>query len=390
MTLAFVQHALWLAAIALIGILAPRLTSARGSPVVLELVGGIVLGNLGLLGVLFFEPMRSSRILDAVSQAGVSFLLFQIGLASSLGEMRRMGGRAFVVALAGILGTMFLALLFTEVWIEPGSGKTPVFLAASLTATSVGISARILRDLGKARANETKLIVAAAVIDDILGLILLVFVVAILQPAADAQPLGIVILKIAVFFPTAAAAGVLGSRAVSRLSRQSRLSSGVIAVIPFVFWAVFALAALTAGLPALVGAFVGGLVLNESDVSKGSHIMAFENTGKLLVPAFFVMTGLRIDIASTINWQTLLLALALFAIAAGGKLACGLAAGKKFNRWLIGVGMMPRGEVQLIYASMGIALGVFSKDVFTALVMVVLATTLIVPPVLSRLIIKSE
>ena len=391
------QHVLWLVAIFAAGAIAPRITTRANSPVVLELFGGVLLGNLGLMGVSFFEPMKQSGFLNALSQIGVSFLLFQIGLESTIVQMRLVGLRALLVALTGISGTFLLGLLFFPLLI-PGVGATTfVFLAASLTATSVGITARILKDIGRSQSEESQIVIGAAVIDDIFGLVLLVLTTTLISPGAFvARPVGFAILKVTLSIACALVLGRFAAHHFPRLlSRTAARNNGTL-ITALLFFVVFGLAFLAAGIPPIIGCFIGGLVLERKRFTgKDPETLDLEwkktervvgRLGMVLVPVFFVMTGLSTDLSAMFSLQSLTVALGMIAVAVAGKLACGLTAGTRVSGWVVGVGMIPRGEVLLLYASMGLALGAVSKSVYSSLVIVVMVTTMLAPIVLIRLL----
>jgi Kef-type K+ transport system membrane component KefB len=393
----FVQHCLWLAAIFAAGGVALWITPKPFSPAVFELLGGIFIGNLGHLGVSFFEPMKQSGFLDALSQIGVSFLLFQIGLESTIVQMRQVGLRALSVALTGIAATFLLVLLVSP-FLIPGMGCTVyVFLAASLTATSVGISARILRDSGRSHARESQIVIGAAVIDDIIGLVLLVLTTTLIRPdVADLATIATAITRVTLLIAGALLLGRSASHLIPRLLSRVAGKSNATLITAVLFFALFGLAFFALGLPPIIGCFIGGLVLERKRFrGKDPEKLEFEwmqtervvgRLGKILIPVFFVMTGISADLSGLFALQTLTVALGLAAVAVAGKLSCGLAAGKAVNGRIVGVGMVPRGEVQLIYATTGFALGVLSKNIYSSLVIVVLLTTVLAPIALMRLL----
>ncbi len=391
------QYFLWFAAVFAVGAIAQWITPRTSSPAVLELLGGVVLGNLGLVEMSLFEPMKQSELLNALSQIGVCFLLFQIGLESTIVQMRHVGLRALLVALTGVSGTFLLGLLFFPLLI-PGLGTaTYAFLGATFTATSVGITARILKDLGKSRPGESQIVIGAAVIDDVIGLVLLVLMTTLIRPGPIVgAPVGFAILKVALCIASALFLGRLASHVVPRLlARVLRMLNGTL-VTALLFFVVFGLAFLAADLPPIIGCFIGGLILERRRFrGKDTDTLDLEwnqterfvgRLGKVLVPIFFVMTGLSMDLSAMLSLQSIIIALGMIAIAVAGKLLCGLAAGEGANGWVLGVGMIPRGEVQLIYAGTGLALGALSRGIYSSIVIVVMATTFLAPIVLIRLV----
>jgi Kef-type K+ transport system membrane component KefB len=301
------------------------------------------------------------------------------------------------VALTGISGTFLVGLLFFPLLI-PGVGATTfVFLAASLTATSVGITARILKDVGRSQSEESQIVIGAAVIDDIIGLVLLVLTTTLISPGTFvARPVGFAILKVTLSIACALVLGRFAAHHFPRLlSRTAARNNGTL-ITALLFFVVFGLAFLAAGIPPIIGCFIGGLVLERKRFTgKDPETLDLEwkktervvgRLGMVLVPVFFVMTGLSTDLSAMFSLQSLTVALGMIAVAVAGKLACGLTAGTRVSGWVVGVGMIPRGEVLLLYASMGLALGAVSKGVYSSLVIVVMVTTMLAPIVLIRLL----
>jgi Kef-type K+ transport system membrane component KefB len=364
---------------------------------VLELLGGVALGNLAMIGVSLFEPMKQSGILNALSQIGVCFLLFQIGLESTIVQMRQVGPRALLVALTGISGTFLLGLLAFPPLI-PGLGAAVyVFLAASFTATSVGITARILKDVGKSRPRESQIVIGAAVIDDVISLVLLILMTTLIRPGTIVGvPVEFAILKVALCIASALVFGRFASHVIPRLLGRVLGKVNGTLITALSLFVVFGLAFLAAGLPPIIGCFIGGLIL-ERRRFRGKDLETLEfqwnqtervvgRMGKVLVPIFFVMTGLSMDLSAMLSLQSIIIALGMLGVAVAGKLLCGLAAGERVNGWVVGVGMIPRGEVQLIYAGTGLALGALSNGIYSSIVIVVIVTTVLAPSVLIGLI----
>jgi len=393
----FLAHILWLAAIFAAGRIALWLTPKPYSPALFEIVGGIVIGNLGLLGMSFFEPMKQSGVLHALSLIAVSFLLFQVGLESTIVQMWRLGPRALRVALTGITATFLLGLLVCPYLIPGLKRSVYTFIAAALTATSVGISARILKDAGRIRERGPQIVIGAAVIDDIVGLVFLVLATALISPGeADPSAVAASIARVLALIAGALLIGRFASHLVPRLlSRVARRSNGTL-ITALLFFAAFGLGFFALGLSPIIGCFIGGLVL-ERKRFRGKDPETLERewvqtervvgvVGKILIPLFFVMTGISMDLVAASAPRALTAALGLTAVAVAGKLACGLAAGKGASGKIVGVGMVPRGEVQLIYAGTGLTLGVLPTSVYSSLIIVVLLTTLLAPIALMRIL----
>ena len=333
------------------------------------------------------EPAREAlnTVYHVLSELGVVVLLFFVGLETPLADLRRVGVRASVVAVAGVVVPFILGFGFIALRGEPT--VEALFVGAALVATSVGITARVLADLGHLGSSEARIILGAAVIDDILGLLVLSTVSAVGREG-QVQPISIagIAVQAALFVGLVA---LIGTQAVHRCGW--RLESLRIRNAPFVvaMAACLGLAAFAAeiGLAAIIGAFLAGMVFADTkDEFELEHraLPVYE----LLVPFFFVITGSLVDWRLFLDPSIIGLALAVIALAVVGKLiACGLSAwGLSPRRMaIVGVGMVPRGEVGLIVASVGASLGVLTPRIVSVVVMMSVVTTLIVPPVLALL-----
>lgn len=415
----------WIAIIlvaARIGCLVTRI----GQPVVLgELVMGILLGNLALAGVDWVEPIRSDEIIIFLAELGVIILLFQIGLESSVRSMLQVGARALSVAVIGVVVPFVLGTWIVGPLLMPGlSFNAYLFLGATLTATSVGITGRVFRDLGRLQIPAAQIVLGAAVIDDVLGLVILAVVSAIVSTGSpDAGDVALILAKAFLFLAVALVIGQMLAPRISRLFAAINTGVGMKFTLAITTCLVFAFAAQQMDLAPIVGAFAAGLVLEEvhfrqyerpafeTEIAHAAEsggpevrkriddVLArhgekhlehlIEPLGLFLVPFFFVITGMQVKLDLLADPHALAIALALTAAAVAGKVVAGLAAGKG-NRWLVGWGMVPRGEVGLIFAAVGKGLGVVSDEEFSIIVIMVILTTLMTPPILSFLIKRSE
>jgi len=370
-----------------------------GQPAVLgELLVGIVLGNVSLAGIGWLEPVKTDAAVDVLARLGVIILLFEVGLESTVREMLRVGGRALVVGVLGVVVPWLLGWAVGAVLLPGQSVYVHLFLGAILTATSVGITARVFRDLGRSGSPEARIILSAAVIDDVLGLVILA-VVAGLITAADAGTslsvgdIGIVLGKAALFLVGAL---WLGLRISPRLFGATARLRGDSVLLPTALVFCFLLSWLAAeiGLAAIVGAYAAGLILEPAHyrdfTDKGEHPLEdlLRPIASFLVPVFFVLIGMRVDLTAFARPDVVGLAAALTLAGVVGKQVCGLGAlGTKLDGLSIGIGMIPRGEVGLIFASLGLSLSVQGKPVidaglYSAVVIMVMLTTLVTPPAL--------
>jgi Kef-type K+ transport system membrane component KefB len=367
-------------------------------PVVGELVVGVLIGPhaLGLIGQpgpdmlsAFGSEADAKAALEAIHQLlaglGAVVLLFFVGLESPLHELVRVGARAAGVAVAGVIASFGMGLGLAMLLQMPPISS--LFLGAILGSTSVGISARVFADLGRLHAREARIVLGAAVIDDILGLIGLAAVSALGRTgSADAATLGSLGVQALAFVVIA---GLACTIAVRRL--RFRLESLHLRDAPFVvaMAACLGLAALASrvGLAALVGAFLAGIAFAETREQFELERRATP-VYELLVPFFFVLTGSQVDWHLFLAPSTAVLIVGVTLLACCSKvMGCGLAAWG-LGRWTmatVGVGMIPRGEVTLIAATVGASLGAISSGFFSAAVGMSVLTTLLVPPLLSLL-----
>jgi Kef-type K+ transport system membrane component KefB len=333
------------------------------------------------------------QFVDLLSRLAVIVLLFLVGLETTVQEMRRVGLTALLVAIVGVVAPFFLGVGVVELMAPDAPLQKAIFIGAILTATSVGITARVFRDLKQQHREEVKVILGAAVIDDVLGLILLAVVSGLVVTGSiSLASVGMITLKAVVFLAGAIGIGVwITPRLVKRLAKSEMTNIKLTFGLGFAF--VFSWLANLFGLATIIGAFAAGLVLEELFLNelKGHSLHdLLSPIESLIVPVFFVLMGLQVKLETLASWDVVLLAVVMTVAAIIGKIVCGLPAGKKLDRLSIGIGMMPRGEVGLIFASIGKGLGVVSDSVFSAVVIMVMVTTLLTPPLLKITLARSE
>ena len=385
-----------LAAILIAGKLAGEAFERLGQPPVLgELLAGILLGRglLGLIPVAHDDPL--TPVFTLLADAGVAVLLFEIGLEMDLKEMRRVGGGATAVALVGvalpfILGVLYDRFALPESLLEPGSDRmaVSVYIGAALTATSVGITARVLADLHRMRSTEARLILGAAVIDDVLGLVILGVVSGFV--AGSVVTIVGVGESLAVAFGFLIVAVLVGVRLAPQVLEVVEHMRGRGVFVTVAVGSLLAMGAVAglAGSASIIGAFATGLVFAGT---KQRHRIAeqMRPVSDVFTPIFFLYIGATVDLSAWNPFDprgrvTLLVGGALTAIAIIGKLASGWAVPwRRFNRWAVGLGMMPRGEVGLIFAQIGLGTGLLSPALFSAILLMVIVTTLLAPPLLT-------
>ena len=393
-----------IAAMLLVAKLGGELFARLKQPAVLgELIGGIALGALSLFGVAWVEQLRADAVVAALAEIGVIILLFEVGLESNVREMLEVGWSSLLVAVLGVVFPFFLGWGVAAYFTPAAPMLAHLFIGATLCATSVGITARVLRDMGKLQARESRIVLGAAVIDDVLGLLILAVVAGAIRAKGAGETLAatgviIIALKSLAFL---AGALVVGQFVVPRLFRGAgRLEGrGVLVASAVAFCFLLAWAAAKVGLAPIIGAFAAGLVLDEI------HFEAFLRRGEqpliellapvsaLLVPIFFVLMGLKVDLRVFARVEVLGFAAVLTLAAIVGKQVCSLGVLERgLNRFAVGLGMIPRGEVGLIFAGIGATLmlpnaegvpePVIGAATFGAVVVMVVLTTLVAPPLL--------
>ncbi len=377
------------------GVLAQRV---RQPAVLGELLAGVAIGNLlpfsfGSAGIAF---VRSEPTLLFLAQLGVLILLFDVGLEADLRAMIRAGWPSMLVAVVGIIAPLLLGW-GAMAWLMPGSPTlVHLFVGATLSATSVGITARVLKDLGVSQRREGQIILGAAVVDDILGVVVLAAISgAVVGTATGGRGIsavaiaGLLVRAVAFLVVTLWFGGLCSGPLVRLAARTGQ--PGMLLVVGLALCFTLAYAAELASLPEIVGAFAAGLFLDPygQGVRTGAEEASLSELiypfSAFFVPLFFVLMGIQVHLGSLSRARTLLLAGALVLCAVIGKLACAVGApGRGLNRAAIGIGMVPRGEVGLIFAGIGANLTlqgqpVLAQEVFSAIVLVVLVTTLLAP-----------
>ncbi len=378
-----------------------------GQPAVLgELILGIVVSSLTLFGFRGLEFVGRSPVIASLAELGVILLLFQVGLEADLGATMRVGTSALLVAILGVVAPLFLGWVVAG-WLLPDAGLyAHIFIGATLCATSIAITARVLRDLRKAQSAVGRIVLGAAVIDDVLGLIVLAAIQGAISAASSGESLSAWALPLITFKAVAflIAAPLLARKLAPYLFRFVAKFRGedLLLVTALALCFGFAYVAHILGLAPIVGAFAAGLSLEES------HWRRFRERGEqsldgllaplvgFLAPVFFFRMGAGVALGEMADASAWALAGALLLAAVLGKLVCGLGAiGKKIDRLSIGIGMMPRGEVGLIFVAIGAQLAidghrVIEPSVFSALVIVIILTTVVTPPLLRWSLLRDQ
>jgi Kef-type K+ transport system membrane component KefB len=367
-----------------------------GQPAVLgELVGGIVLGNLPLW---FLQQMQHDPMIDVLGRIGALILLFEAGLESTIAGMLRVGWSSLLVATVGVIGPFVLGFGVSQWLLPTASPYVHSFLGAILCATSVGITARVFQDLGRLQTIEARIVLGAAVIDDVLGLLVLAVVTAVAAAAhAGTRLAGFEVAaavgKATLFLVGAILLGIVLAPRLFRIAARIR-ARGALLASGLAFCFVLSWLSDAVGLAPIVGAFAAGLVLEEAtflDFTRRGELglaKLIEPVSYFLVPVFFVLMGMRTDLKVFLRPEILGVAAALTIAAIVGKQICGIAVLERgVDRIFVGLAMIPRGEVGLVVASIGRTIHVRGEAMidgatFSAAVIMVIVTTLITPPLL--------
>ena len=361
-----------------------------------ELCAGIVLGNLSMVGIHVFDGAGNLVPVEFLAELGVVLLLFEVGLESTLTEMRAVAPTSGLVAIIGVIAPMGLGY-GASAWLLPEAPfSLHLFIGATLCATSVGITARVLKDLDAMARPETRVILGAAVIDDVLGLIVLAVVASIAEFGSVPGPLDLskIIGLAGGFLVGALLLGAFVMPGVFRVASKLK-TPDVLAAVAIGLCLLLAGISGAAGLAPIVGAFAAGLILDEVHVRpfgrKSAHDLT-EIIGPIvavMAPIFFVRTGMMVQLGG-IGSESLILALALTVIAVIGKLVSGFGVrGNTVDKLTVGIGMVPRGEVGLIFANVGAGIKFEGKPliaagVYAAIVLMVMASTVVTPPWLAQ------
>jgi Kef-type K+ transport system membrane component KefB len=335
------------------------------------------------------QVMQVAHVVDVFSRYGIIFMLFMVGLQTDIAEMRVVGADSIRVAIIGVVAPVLLGFSVT-IWLRPDMPlSSDLFVAAALAATSIGITASVLQEMGRDQTLEGHIIVGAAVGDDILGLVLLAVISGIVvSGSVNIAEVATMVVVSSLFLVAAATLGpAIVKFAAGILGRLDIVEAKMFTSYLFVM--LLAWMANLAGLATIIGAFAAGIILHDSYfrehfgeadervVSIRELIMPLE---VILVPIFFILVGIQVKLETFFSWPVLTLSAGLLVVAIVGKLLSGVGAFGSKGKWIVAVGMVPRGEVGLVFATIGRTLGAIDDSVFAAIALMVIVTTVIAPP----------
>jgi len=343
------------------------------------IVGQIVAGIL--LGPSVLGWLLPDNFFPALTELGLMFLLFQVGLEVKSSDLVKSGPTATLVAVLGVVVPFFAGWALLSAWGEPRIES--IFVGAAMVATSVGITAQVLAAKALLQEQASRIILGAAVIDDVLGLLLLALVSSVAKGKVNLLELGLTAALALGFIGIVVKWGTkTASRVIPRLHLKMRAGEGQFAAAMMLMFALSVLAVYV-GVAAIIGAFLAGMALSES-VDHRVHDLA-QGVTEVLVPFFLVGIGLRFNVTSFSAWPMVALSLLLFLVAVVSKfLGCGLGSYRlgRMDAARVGVGMIPRGEVGMVVAQIGLSLGAISSRIYDAVIFMVITTTLAAPPLL--------
>lgn len=340
-----------------------------------EILAGVIIGPSVL------QLVQPGELTNALAEIGVIFLLFLVGLETKPGDIFRVGGRAVTVAVLGVIVPFLLGYLMADLWGQPRIES--IFIGAAMVATSVGITARVLGQMGLLHLDVSRIILGAAVIDDILGLLILAVVSSFAKGNVDYTQIAAT-AGLAIGFTVVII--LLGTRAVNRIRprvERLRVNQSYV-VFGFALCLGLALVAQYIGVAAIIGAFLAGMAMSESAEGTDMSHQA-EAVTEFLLPFFLANIGMQLQLTAILNRGTLLFAGLVTLLAVVSKiLGCGLGAWTLGRRkaMQVGMGMVPRGEVGIVVAQIGLGLGAIGNEAFGVVLIMAVATTLIAPPFL--------
>lgn len=392
-----------------------------------ELLLGILLGVPLLFGFHALDGFKDNNLVLFVSELAVIVLLFQAGLESNLHEMKSVGKNAFFVACVGVVAPFVLGTYVISPWLFPdASSNFALFLGATLTATSVGITARVFKDLKISQTKSAKIVLGAAVFDDIMGLIILAVVSGIVQSGhVSGMDIALITFKAFAFLVVSVAVGRMLAPWIGKLLSNIHRGESTKMALALAFAFGYAWLGSKFGLAPIVGAFAAGLLLDSvhfqrfvhpkltneieeivqgcQDVRVSEQVKErlmehrhrhiedlIETFGHWFIPVFFVVTGMSVNLSVLGDTKVILAALALTVAAVIGKIVAGFVAGKGADWKIVGIGMVPRGEVGLIFAAIGRQMGVINDEAFAVVVVMIILTTFVTPIVLPMVVGKNS
>jgi Kef-type K+ transport system membrane component KefB len=418
----FSETILWIAILLLCARIAGFIKRWGQPRLIGEVIMGIFLGNLVYFGIDAFVGVKENEIISFLAELGVVILLFQAGLESNIEGMKKTGVRAIIVAVAGAVLPFILGAFVVAPWLLPAEPfTTHLFIGAALTATSVGIAAQLFKQYGLIKSKEAQIVLGAAVMDDVLGMVLLPVLVAMVTATAiTAGLIASMALQAIVFLFGSVILGHIAAPHINKFFSLLDAGSGMKFTIALSTCLIFAALAGFIGIAPIIGAFAAGLFLDPVHFNTFRHRKTHRDLEKIaaklqpadkqvlistihhyeekevedlidplarmMVPLFFITIGMAVDVTLFLNIKVILIALAILAVAIVARMTAAQFAGPGTDKKMIGVSLIPNGEVGLVYAALGLELGVVSSEVFAIIIAVMVLSTVLAPIVLNMLL----
>lgn len=399
------NHILWLSLLVIAAIFSLTANKYRQSTVLGQLIIGAFIGIFAHFNIAFFADIVTNKEIGLIAQLGSIFLLFEIGLESDISEIKNAGKHAVLVAVIGVTVPFCLGyFVVTPYIIRSESHNLALFIGGILAVTSTSISVSVFKELGIIRQKACQIVLTASVIDDIIGLILLSIIVATASIGSlDGYLLLFMLAKVITFFIVCY---ILAKYLLPNIlmPQLSSLGTGENITTLFMVAVCFSMSwfAETIGLADIIGAFFAGLILNHKIFVDKKLLPPtmhhHENNqilinliiplGRILTPIFFIYAGMQVDLVNAFKLTTIFIAILISIFAIIGKVACCVFLPKGINRLIVGFGMVPRGEIGIIFAITGLHIKVIDNDLFTTLLLVIVITSIVTPIALNKIIRK--
>ena len=378
--------------IMLAAVAAMAVTRFKQPPVLGQILIGSLIAILAHFKLPFFTSVVHNDTIAFMAELGSIFLLFEIGLESDIGEISHAGAHAILVALTGIIIPFISGFYVLAPLIKPDHDLNfSLFIASTLAVTSTGISVSAFKAMGIIKHRASQIVLAASIIDDIAGLILLSVITGLVSVGyIDTFKISLTLIYIFLFFVLSVVfTRKLLPKLIDEFLVKISLSQDMLLLSLVVICIIFALCAELIGLATIIGAFFAGLLIEEKLFAK---FQAKQNLaelispiGKVLTPVFFIYAGMQVDIIAALNFNTIKLAVLISVFAIASKAVCGIFLPKQINKWIVGFGMVPRGEIGIIFALAGLEFQLIDNEMFTALLLMVVVTSIVAPIMINKI-----
>ncbi|MBY0379574.1 MAG: cation:proton antiporter [Burkholderiales bacterium] len=386
---------LWLAIITIFAIFA-KSSAKIGQPFVLgQLILGTALGIFAHFDVLGMSKMPHNQGVAFFAELGSIFLLLEIGLESSLSDIKNAGKNAIIVALLGVIVPFLLGYFIVVPYILFSHDiALRIFFGSMFAVTSTGISVSVFKELGILKSEACQIVLAASVIDDICGLILLSITTGlIVEGNINLSSIIITLRDVGIFFITSIIFGLYVLPYIIKVISKINNNSDTVTLITITFCLLMSYFAGNIGLAFIIGAFIAGLLLfpqlfsrftdiqGKAEFTQNAHQLEYliAPYGKIFTPLFFIYAGMQVDIISVFEFKTVVIAILISIVAIAGKMFVGVFLPKHINKWIVGIGMVPRGEIGLIFAITGLHLKVIDTNIFAEILLMIIITSIVTP-----------